>query len=89
MPRQPSGLRPLGRGMVHSHTGIFILSISRKERRYSVGRHGQRLGGFSPDGGGPGGTKGGPRRPSPLNRGKTKGRAWGVMVGLAPAISAR
>jgi hypothetical protein len=29
-----SGLRV--RGIVHSHTGAFILSISRKERRYSL-----------------------------------------------------
>jgi hypothetical protein len=32
---------------------------------------------FFPGGGWAGGSGGGPRRPSPLNRGKTKGRAWG------------
>jgi hypothetical protein len=46
---------PTGRGMVHSLCGAFIPYVRRKERFYSAGWQGQRLGGFSPDGGGPGG----------------------------------
>jgi hypothetical protein len=38
---------PPGRGIFYSHTGAFVGSIRRKERRYSVGWQGQWLGGFS------------------------------------------
>jgi hypothetical protein len=63
--------------MVHSHTGVFIGFVRRKEHRYSAGWQGRWLGGFSPDEGGPGSAKDGPHRPSPLNRGKTKGAGMG------------
>jgi hypothetical protein len=72
MSRQP--LR--GRGIVHSLTAASIGSIRGKCKftPYS-GKAGRWW--FFPGRGRAGGIGGGPRRPSPLNRGKTKGRAWG------------
>jgi hypothetical protein len=46
-----------GRGIIHSPYGAFIFSIRRKERCYSVGGQGHRLGGFFPGRGRAGGNR--------------------------------
>jgi hypothetical protein len=68
--------QPYGPGhFLSAYRGIYPLHPPYSKFTPYSGRAGRWW--FFPGRGRAGGNRGGPRRPSPLNRGKTKGRAWG------------